>query len=159
MNKNEIRIKDASGGEKCSKLAQMADIPASVLLELMTHYGRGRAKYPGDALGPNYTKGYPWSLSYNAAMRHLLQFWGGEDIDAETGSKHVIAAAWHCLALALFMERHPEKDDRWESRKISVDEVYDLDATTAILKRWGVAAPTKEALRRYIQGNPEEFIN
>ncbi len=115
MNKNETQITDAkTGGAKCSKLAQMADIPASVLLDLMEHYGKGAAKYPGDAAGPNYTKGYKWSLSYNAAMRHILQFWGGEDVDEETGSKHMIAAAWHCLALALFMDRHPELDDRWE---------------------------------------------
>jgi hypothetical protein len=114
MSKDEIRIKSDTGGEKCSKLAQMADIPPSVLLELMEHYGKGREKYPGDAKGPNYTKGYPWSLSFNAAMRHLLQFWAGEDLDEETGSKHVIAAAWHCLGLALFMDIRKNQDDRWE---------------------------------------------
>lgn len=115
MNKNEERITAETGGAKCSKLAQMADIPAEVLLELMEHYGKGRAKYPGDDKGPNYAKGYKWSLSYNALMRHILQFWGGEDIDTETGSKHMIAAAWHCLCLAHFMNHHREQDDRWEN--------------------------------------------
>lgn len=151
MNKNETRIKDATGGEKCTKLAQMADIPASVLLELMEHYGKGREKYPGNAEGPNYSKGYAWSLSYNACMRHLLQFWGGEDIDQETGSKHVIAAAWHCLCLALFMDRHPEKDDRWEREKSGLETLF---AEFCSLQNKG-----RKQLEAYMRNHEEEFMN
>lgn len=128
INKDETRVTDASGGAKCSKLAQMADIPAQTLLELMEHYGKGAAKYPSDDKGPNYSKGYKWSLSYNAMMRHILQFWAGEDFDAETGSKHMIAAAWHCLALAFFMDAHKEKDDRWEK---AADRVAGYTSGTA----------------------------
>ena len=113
LHVTETRIKNKTG-DKGSKLAQMADTPASVLLELMEHSGKGREKYPGNDRGPNYSLGYKWSLSYNAMMRHILQFWGGEDIDAETGSKHMIAAAWHALCLAYFMDAHQDKDDRWE---------------------------------------------
>lgn len=117
MNKQEIRVTDpTTGGQKGSKLAQVSAIPADVLLELAEHYGKGRSKYPDTDGIPNYAKGFAWSLSFDAAMRHLLQFWSGEDRDDETGSKHAIAAAWHCINLALLMETHPEKDDRWRAR-------------------------------------------
>ena len=113
---SEKRIIDPeTGGEKGQKLAQFSKIPASVLTELAEHYGKGSLKYP-DAKVPNYSRGYAWSLSYDAAMRHLAQFWAGEDRDTETGTKHAVAAAWHCLALAYFMDHHREKDDRWDKR-------------------------------------------
>lgn len=60
----------------------------------------------------NYLKGYAWNLSIDAAMRHLLLFWSGEDNDAESGLPHVLHAAWHCLALYSFMIRDLGTDDR-----------------------------------------------
>lgn len=105
----ETRVVDPdTGGEKGSKLARMDLIPVKPLTELAEHFGKGCKKYSPR----NWERGYDWSLSYAAAMRHLTQFWGGEDLDAETQSKHVIAAAWHCLALAEFMETMRSKDDR-----------------------------------------------
>lgn len=105
----EVRMVDPdTGAAKGSKLARFDLIPAKPLWELAEHYGKGCAKYSSR----NWERGYDWSLSFAACMRHLQQFWAGEDIDPETGSKHVIAAAWHALAMAEFMETHPEKDDR-----------------------------------------------
>ena len=60
---------------------------------------------------------------YAAAMRHLTQFWAGEDLDPGEGSKHVIAAAWHCFALAQFMDEHRYRPgnlgngNSWKSRR------------------------------------------
>lgn len=106
---DETRVIDPdTGGEKGQKLARFDLIPTRPLWLLAEHYGRGAAKYQDR----NYERGYLWSLSYGAAQRHLNQFWAGEDTDAETGTLHVIAAAWHCFALALFIFTHPEKDDR-----------------------------------------------
>ena len=98
----------ATGGEKGSKLARFDLFMPDVMWELAEHYGKGAQKYDAD----NYTKGYDWSLSYAALQRHLNQFWAGEDIDEETGSKHVIAAAWHALTLAWFMDNRREYDNR-----------------------------------------------
>jgi len=108
----EVRVESKTGGMKGSKLARFDLMPGKAIWELAEHYGKGERKYPGDENGPNYKKGYPWHLSFSAAMRHLWEFWLGEERDAETGSKHVIAAAWHCLALAYFMDNHPAYDDR-----------------------------------------------
>lgn len=106
----EVRMVDPdTGAQKGSKLARFDLIPPSVIWELAEHFGKGAEKYEPS----NFLKGYDWGLSYAAAQRHLNEFWNGEDFDEETGSKHVIAAAWHCLALAKFMDIRPEKDDRW----------------------------------------------
>ena len=83
-------------------------MPADFLWELAEHFGRGAAKYADR----NWEKGTDWSLNFAAAQRHMWQFWMGEDIDAETGSSHVVCAAWHMLALHHFSEAHPDLDDR-----------------------------------------------
>lgn len=113
MSEETRIINPKTGGAKGDKLAIFHSIPPSVLLELAEHYGKGARKYPDAQLGPNYALGYDWSLSYNATLRHLMQFWNGEDFDEETGSKHVIAAAWHCLTLALYMDKRRALDNRW----------------------------------------------
>lgn len=106
-------VNETTGGEKGQKLARMDLIPAKPLYELAEHFGKGCKKYTDR----NWERGYKWSLSYGAAMRHSVQFWDGEDLDPETGSKHAIAAAWHWLAIAEFMETHPELDDRVKTIK------------------------------------------
>lgn len=130
MDTTEVRTtNEKTGGQKGSKLQRFASMPTKAILELAEHYGKGVTKYPDTGVGPNYSRGYDWHLSYEATMRHLTQFWAGEDLDPETGSKHVIAAAWHCLALALFMDTHPELDDRWE-KKIDHGILEDLGPHT-----------------------------
>ena len=105
----EERIKnEETGGEKCRKLARFDLIPPKALWELAEHYGKGCVKYEDR----NWEKGYDWGLSIGAACRHITQFMGGEDIDYETGSKHVICAAWHMFTLATFMDTQRDLDDR-----------------------------------------------
>lgn len=105
-----MRTVSATGGQKGVKLARFDLIVPETEWELAEHYGKGASKY-GDS---NWKKGYEWSKAYQAARRHLSQFWNGEDYDNEFDppSKHVIAAAWHCFALAWFMDHFPEYDDR-----------------------------------------------
>jgi hypothetical protein len=104
----EVRTTSPTGGQKGSKLARFDLIPPSVLWEIAEHYGKGAEKYDDD----NWRRGYDWKYSYAALQRHLSAFWDGEDIDPETGSKHVVAAAWHCIALSWFMDNKPEYDPR-----------------------------------------------
>lgn len=97
-----------TGAQKGQKLARFDLVPVKPLWEVAEHFGRGAAKYAEH----NWAKGYRWSLCYQAAIRHLMQFWAGEDMDKQLKSKHVIAAAWHCLVLAFYMDVFPQKDDR-----------------------------------------------
>ena len=117
----EVRQTSDSGAQKGSKLARYDMIPADALELLAEHYGKGAEKYPpfdsGDGLGilDNYRRGYHWSLSFAAMQRHSWQFWNGEDIDPETGSPHLIAAAWHCLTMVHWMN-NPELAQKYDDR-------------------------------------------
>lgn len=60
----------------------------------------------------NWQLGIAHSLQYAAMMRHAAQWWEGEDVDAETGSGHLIAVAWHALTLWHLARVKPAMDDR-----------------------------------------------
>ena len=106
----EVRVVDPdTGAEKGSK-PQRYDLIPTVGLEFLARvYGMGAAKYDDH----NWRRGYAWSLSFAAMQRHCLAFWGGEDLDPESGLPHLAHAAWHCFTLLTFMQEHPEKDDRY----------------------------------------------
>lgn len=104
----EVRVTSSTGAEKGSKPERYDLIPVEPLRLLARHYHLGSLKYKDR----NWEGGYPWSLSYAALQRHANSFWGGEDIDPETGTPHVIAVAWHALALAEYLTTHREMDDR-----------------------------------------------
>ena len=116
----EVRVVNTqTGAAKGSKTARFDLIPTIPLWELAVHYGKGCKKYAAR----NFQRGYPWSLSIAALMRHMVQFMSGEDFDdhkpdcppdctEHTGSAHLISVAWHALALRDFMIHHPEMDDR-----------------------------------------------
>lgn len=104
----EVRTTSSSGGEKGVKPARFDLIPAGPLWQVAEHYGRGAAKYADR----NWERGYEWSKSFGALMRHASLFWQGEDYDAETTSHHMAAVAFHALALIEFADTHPEFDDR-----------------------------------------------
>lgn len=92
----EQRVVDAhTGGEKGQKLARFSLIPREFLWALAEHYGRGACKYEDR----NWERGYKWSLSVDALDRHLTAWLLGEDDDQETGSSHLVAVAWHAIAL------------------------------------------------------------
>lgn len=111
----EVRVTSSTGGQKGVKDERFDLIPAIPLGLLARHYGRGALKYDDH----NWRRGYPWGFSYGAMQRHLKAFWAGEDIDEETGSLHVIAAAWHCFTLAEFLTfpEYAQHDDRYLRRE------------------------------------------
>ena len=110
-SERNFHIDPTTGAKKELKLSRFDLIPAKAMIELAEHYGVGAKKYAAH----NWRKGYGWGYSFRAAINHLYQFLSGEDYDEETGSKHVICAAWHCLTLATFMDEQKEKDDRFKS--------------------------------------------
>ena len=118
---DEVRQTSDSGAQKGSKLARYDMIPADALELVAKHYGKGAEKYPpfdnndGYGLLDNWRRGYAWSLSFAAMMRHAWAFWGGEDIDPETGSPHLAAVVWHALTMmhwSLNDELTKKYDDR-----------------------------------------------
>lgn len=112
----ELRVTNpVTGGQKGAKDSQLSAAPAEAMMVLGRVFGFGGRKYARH----NYRKGYAWSLSYDAMLRHIHASLAGEDYDPESGLPHMAHAAWHALTLTQFlidqrMERHPkELDDRF----------------------------------------------
>lgn len=101
-------INEKTGGAKGSKEARFDLIPWEPMTEVAVLYGRGAEKYEPY----NWAKGYAWSLSYAALVRHLTQFWLGEDCDEETKCHHLASVIFHALALMYFTKHHSDLDDR-----------------------------------------------
>jgi len=107
---SEVRVRnERTGGEKGSKPERMDLVPPRPLLAVSRVYSFGATKYADW----NWAKGYAWSLSYAACMRHLLAFWNGEDNDPESGEPHLAHAAFHLFTLLQFMQDHRDLDDRY----------------------------------------------
>jgi hypothetical protein len=134
----EVRTTSATGGQKGVKLERMDLIPVEPLLELARVYGKGAEKYDDN----NYRRGYEWSKSYGALLRHITAFWAGEDNDPEFGTSHLMHAAWHCFTLFTFIEEHPEYDNRYNTvralreandyKKIAQEMKFQLEEETSI---------------------------
>ena len=134
----ETRTTSSTGGEKGVKLGRFDLIPVGPLTELAEHYGVGASKYANH----QWRRGYEWSKSYAALLRHLTAFWDGYDYDVcsndpdgcshvdqdgnpfvavrenacfnHTGSHHLAAVAWHAFCLLEFKDKFPEHDDRYK---------------------------------------------
>lgn len=108
--RKEVTVTDEkTGGMKGQKLCQMGALDPRALWQVGEVAGFGATKYARY----NFTKGYKWSLSYDAVQRHLMLFWTGEDLDSESGLYHLAHAAWHCLCLMTFLISGKGTDDRF----------------------------------------------
>lgn len=106
----EVRSVSVTGGEKGVKPQRFDLLPWHSLGVVAEHYAKGAEKYAAH----NWRRGYEWSKSFAALQRHLSAWWQGEDVDAETGSSHLAAAAFHVLALIEFTRDFPQFDDRYQ---------------------------------------------
>ena len=107
----EVRITDPkTGGQKGQKLAQLGALDPLALLEVAKVAGFGATKYERY----NFMRGYNWSLSFDAQMRHALQFWSCQDLDSESKIWHQAHVAWHALTLLAFQLRGLGTDDRFK---------------------------------------------
>lgn len=120
-NKVDVHVDPTTGAQKQTKLACPSLIPPKALMELAERFGYGIRS--GRYSKHNWRRGYEWSVSMDALMRHLFAFWDGEDYDLEAEKempgckfKHIIAVAWHAIVLSTFMDEHPEKDDRFRGQ-------------------------------------------
>jgi hypothetical protein len=106
----EVRITDPkTGGQKGRKPERYDLIPWAAMDPVARVYAMGAEKYEDH----NYLKGYAWSLSLGAMLRHITQWARGEDLDDESGETHLAHVAWHALALIMFELHGLGTDDRW----------------------------------------------
>ena len=114
MDRTEkVNIDPVTGAKNNSKLARFDLIPADVLIALAEHYGKGAEKY-GDR---NWELGFKYNLPYQAAMRHILLWWGGENIDEDRGSHHLVNAIWNLVTL-LHFELNPDEYNHCDDRPL-----------------------------------------
>ena len=85
-------------------------VPTEAINALADILTEGSVKY-GEH---NWRHGMDWSRVYGAAQRHMLAFWGGDDIDEESGMPHL----WHALTNMAFLVSYQAmrvgRDDRWK---------------------------------------------
>lgn len=84
-------------------------LPIDLLSDVNKVLQHGAVKYGVN----NWRKeeGFKYSRCYNALLRHMLAFWGGEDKDIETGLSHLD----HAMCNLLFLKYHLQTkgaDDR-----------------------------------------------
>lgn len=60
----------------------------------------------------NWAKGMAWSIPFDCAMRHMLAWQRGEELDPESGLPHLDHALCNLLFLAAYRRLYPEGDDR-----------------------------------------------
>lgn len=85
MSEKETNPKDAVGVRK----APLSTVPAGVLMEIGLAMLEGARKYGRH----NYrVTGVRASVYYDAALRHLMDWWEGTDIDPDSGLSHVTKA-------------------------------------------------------------------
>lgn len=99
LNSAEVRIVDAeTGGEKGQKPERYDLLPFEALDEIARVYHYGAQKYSDH----NWRKGYKWSLSVGALLRHVSRRMQGERLDPESGLAHLAHAGFHVLTLLTF---------------------------------------------------------
>lgn len=54
------------------------------------------------------------SRTYSSLQRHLNAYWRGEDLDPESGRRHLAHAATQLMILMIHTLEHPEMDDRYK---------------------------------------------
>lgn len=99
---NTIFSSGAQRDDRKGKL-RMSLIPTQSLKRLMKRYLDGAEEYSEN----NWVQGMEYSVFYDSAQRHMLQWWEGQ-----TDEDHLAAAAWNILSLMHIEEKQPGFDDR-----------------------------------------------
>lgn len=103
--KKDTNPKDAVGVRK----APLSTVPANVIAEIGLGMLEGARKYGRH----NYREaGVRASVYYDAAMRHLMAWWEGEDIDADSGLSHITKALACLTVFRDAMMQDMMEDDR-----------------------------------------------
>ncbi len=121
MDRTETKVVNPiTGAANGMKLARFDLVPPDVLIKIAEHYGIGAAKY-GDR---NWEGGFNYNLPYQSALRHIMLWWGGENVDVDTGSHHLVNAIWNLITLLHFelnRDQYGQFDDRPEISSIKDD--------------------------------------
>lgn len=86
-------------------------LPADALMELGQVYRAGDIKYAALGGPRNWERGMPWSKVLGPLLRHLFKWMRGQQIDEESGQRHIAMVAWNALALLTYELRQIGTND------------------------------------------------
>jgi hypothetical protein len=124
---SEERATSTSGGQKGRKPQVFSLIPWASVAEISRVYHYGAKKYSEH----NWRRGYPWSWSFDALIRHLTAWWDGENADPESGISHLAHAGFHILSLLWYELTGRGTDDRWKPPVAEGDEKFQISGASA----------------------------
>jgi hypothetical protein len=67
----------------------------------------------------NWRKGMKWGKLFAAFNRHSGQWYNGENIDQESGMRHLGHAIWQLFGLRWYEKHTPDFDTRWQYEVIT----------------------------------------
>lgn len=108
----EVRTTSSTGGEKGVKPQRYDLLPKAGLDAIAEVFAFGAEKYASH----NWRRGYEWSKSYSALMRHMTAHWDGETLDPESGLPHLAHAGCHVMFMLTWLSEQGEGgefDDRY----------------------------------------------
>ena len=127
--KKETNPKEAIGIKK----VPMSTVSGPVIMEMALGMTEGACKYGRH----NYrVAGVRASVYYDAALRHLMSWWEGEDIDPDSGVNHV-GKALSCLHVLRDSMMNDEWNDDRPPKFKNQDWVREMNEKTAkILEKY-----------------------
>ncbi len=137
--RKDTNPKDAVGTAK----VPLSTVPAQVMAEVGLAMMEGALKYGRH----NYrAAGVRASVYYDAALRHLMAFWEGQDIDPDSGLSHLVKAMACCAVLRDSQFRENWTDDR-PPKASTEDWVKELnDKAAALLRKYPNPLPAHTEL-------------
>ena len=106
---NKLKV-DGGGERKNDGKIRLSLLPASLFYAAAKVMMFGAKKYADH----NWRRGMKWSVPFDCAMRHLLKWWDGEQLDEESGESHLGHAVANLLMLIEYEKTCPELDDRFK---------------------------------------------
>lgn len=83
-------------------------LPLVTLVDEIRVWEHGKRKYAAW----NWAKGMDWEIPFACAMRHMMAWQAGEDLDPESGLPHLAHAMCNLRMLTLYSKTYPEGDTR-----------------------------------------------
>lgn len=115
---DEVKI-DGGGLRFNEGKLPMELVPVSVNTSLAKVLHVGSKKYAKN----NWRLGMSWSIVMGCLERHYNAFKAGEDIDKETGLRHIELLLCNVAFLNEYFYTHPQLDDRFKNNPKSIDEI------------------------------------
>jgi len=103
QSKNNTEFSSGAHRDDRKGKLRMTLLPTDPLKRIMKRYLDGAEEYTEN----NWTKGMDYSVFYDSAQRHMIQWWEGDETE-----DHLAAAAWNIMSLMHIEKHQPGFDDR-----------------------------------------------